>query len=104
MTPLDFLEFRNLLIHASGFQSLQFRLIEARLGLRIENRYKKDYYKRTNEGGFVREDFEKINKIENDTNLLFLINKWLERMPFFENELWENYQVNFPADTSLHIF
>jgi tryptophan 2,3-dioxygenase len=25
-------------------------------------------------------------------------------MPFFENELWENYQINFPADTSLHIF
>lgn len=91
MTPLDFLEFRNLLNPASGFQSLQFRLIEARLGLRMENRYKKDYYKRTNEGGFVREDFEEINKIENDTNLLFLINKWLERMPFFENELWENY-------------
>ena len=44
MTPLDFLEFRNLLIPASGFQSLQFRLIEARLGLRMENRYKKDYY------------------------------------------------------------
>lgn len=44
MTPLDFLEFRNLLIPASGFQSLQLRLIEARLGLRMENRYKKDYY------------------------------------------------------------
>ena len=33
MTPLDFLDFRDLLSSASGFQSVQFRLIEARLGL-----------------------------------------------------------------------
>ncbi len=34
MTPLDFLEFRDLLVPASGFQSWQFRLIENKLGLR----------------------------------------------------------------------
>jgi tryptophan 2,3-dioxygenase len=33
MTPADFLDFRDYLIPASGFQSLQFRLIETRLGL-----------------------------------------------------------------------
>ena len=33
MTPLDFLDFRDLLHPASGFQSWQFRLIEMRLGL-----------------------------------------------------------------------
>src|SRR5215831_12356638 len=33
MTPADFLDFRNYLFPASGFQSLQFRLIETRLGL-----------------------------------------------------------------------
>jgi tryptophan 2,3-dioxygenase len=38
MTPLDFLEFRDLLVPASGFQSLQFRLIEVRLGLSRERR------------------------------------------------------------------
>src|SRR5450432_4010601 len=38
MTPLDFLEFSNLLIPSSGFQSVQFRLIEATLGLQMENR------------------------------------------------------------------
>ena len=54
MTPLDFLEFRNLLIPSSGFQSAQFRLIEATLGLQMDNRHQKDYYKRTNEGGFIR--------------------------------------------------
>lgn len=38
MTPLDFLEFRDLLTSASGFQSQQFRLMETRLGLREEDR------------------------------------------------------------------
>jgi tryptophan 2,3-dioxygenase len=42
MTPLDFLEFRNLLIPASGFQSVQFRLIEASLGLQMNHRYDND--------------------------------------------------------------
>src|SRR3546814_11889850 len=38
MTPLDFLEFRDLLFPSSGFQSLQFRLIETGLGLRRGDR------------------------------------------------------------------
>ena len=38
MTPLDFLEFRNYLFPASGFQSVQFRLIENRLGVRPQDR------------------------------------------------------------------
>lgn len=33
MAPQDFLDFRGLLASSSGFQSLQFRLIETRLGL-----------------------------------------------------------------------
>src|ERR1044072_3857910 len=38
MTPLDFLEFRDVLIPPSGFQSVQFRLIENKLGLDTGNR------------------------------------------------------------------
>ena len=34
MTPMDFLEFRDLLNPASGFQSTQFRIIENSLGLK----------------------------------------------------------------------
>ena len=33
MTPLDFLDFRNYLFPASGFQSFQFRVAESMLGL-----------------------------------------------------------------------
>ena len=38
MTSLDFLDFRDDLIPASGFQSLQFRLIEAGLGITANHR------------------------------------------------------------------
>ena len=38
MTPMDFLEFRNLLNPASGFQSVQFRVIENKLGLLRKDR------------------------------------------------------------------
>ena len=34
MTPLDFMDFRNYLCPASGFQSLQFRLLENKLGMK----------------------------------------------------------------------
>ena len=92
MTPLDFLEFRNLLTPSSGFQSMQFRLIEAKLGLQIDNRHQKDYYKKTNEGGFTLKDFADINQVEAATSLQALINNWLERMPFFDADLWQHYQ------------
>ena len=84
MTPLDFLEFRNLLIPSSGFQSTQFRLIEAALGLQMEARHQKAYYKRTGEGGFTQNDYNRINEQEAGENLSQLINNWLERIPFFE--------------------
>jgi len=38
MTPMSFLEFRDYLVPASGFQSVQFRMIEILMGLPIEKR------------------------------------------------------------------
>ncbi len=101
MTPLDFLEFRNLLTPSSGFQSLQFRLVEAKLGLAMETRYNQEYYKRTSEGGFTQPDFQKINEIETEESLIQLINNWLERLPFFEDELWKVYDK---SEGELHPF
>jgi tryptophan 2,3-dioxygenase len=92
MTPLDFLEFRNLLTPSSGFQSLQFRLLEARLGLQMDNRHQKEYYKRTNEGGFDPADYQHINTAEDAPNLLQLVNRWLSRMPFFNTAYWNESQ------------
>lgn len=104
MTPLDFLEFRNLLTPASGFQSLQFRLVEATLGLKMENRHHKDYYKRTNEGGFDPQDYQSIQSLESESTILQLINRWLERMPFFDSRYWSSYQPAFQKETSTHPF
>jgi tryptophan 2,3-dioxygenase len=104
MTPLDFLEFRNLLTPSSGFQSKQFRLIEARLGLQLEKRHQKDYYKRTNEGGFTKNDYETISDTENRETLVQLINSWLERMPFFEPEYWQHYKTDAPTGLTNHPF
>ena len=37
MTPLSFMDFRGYLTAASGFQSLQFRLLENKLGVKPVN-------------------------------------------------------------------
>jgi tryptophan 2,3-dioxygenase len=42
MTPLDFMDFRNYLSPASGFQSLQFRLLENKLGIKQVSRLPSD--------------------------------------------------------------
>lgn len=98
MTPMDFLEFRNYLIPASGFQSAQFRLIEAKLGLKMEQRYKADYYKHTRKGGFTQSDFDSINQAEAASTLKTLVIRWAERTPFFDATLWREYQSRYQSD------
>ena len=93
MTPLDFLAFRNLLTPSSGFQSVQFRLIEAKLGLQMQERHQKDYYKHTNEGGFTQPDYQQISNQESTKSIQQLINNWLERLPFFEMEYWNENEA-----------
>ena len=92
MTPLDFLEFRELLHGASGFQSKQFREIEASLGLQMENRFRPDYYKHTELGGFNTKDFEEITEFEERPSILQMVERWLGRMPFFEDEFWRDWE------------
>ncbi len=91
MTPLDFLEFREMLHGASGFQSKQFRQIEAALGLRMENRFRPEYYKHTELGGFNATDFEEISEFELQPSLLQLVERWLARAPFFEDSFWSEW-------------
>jgi len=91
MTALDFLEFRNYLLPASGFQSKQFRLIEAKLGLKMEERHKKEYYKHTRRGSLSESDMHEVNRVEGESTLKELIIKWLERTPFFDERYWVDY-------------
>src|SRR5215470_612162 len=82
MTPMDFLDFRDMLRPASGFQSWQFKELEATLGLKYAQRYGQEYYiSKLREG-----EIEKIKKAETEQSLLDLVNIWLERMPFFDEE------------------
>lgn len=104
MTPLDFLEFRNLLTPSSGFQSKQFRLIETKLGLHMDKRHQYDYYKRTNEGGFTREDYDELTAAEAGTTLLQLVDNWLARMPFFKDAFWQHYVPVAPVVSGAHPF
>jgi tryptophan 2,3-dioxygenase len=105
MTALDFLEFRNVLLPASGFQSKQFRLIEAKMGLKMEQRYKTEYYKHTRRGSLSEADLQEVNRVEGESTLKELIIKWLERMPFFEEEYWQDYKRATEADSGeIHKF
>lgn len=86
MTPLDFLDFRDLLRPASGFQSIQFKILEATLGLTYEQRFGKQYYlSQLNE-----KDIQRVKDAEKDESLVVLINRWLERMPFSKKEKYWN--------------
>ncbi len=91
MTPLDFLEFRELLHGASGFQSKQFREIEASLGLRMEARFRPDYYKHTELGGFNAQDYAEITEFEQKPSILQMVERWLARAPFFADEFWHDW-------------
>jgi tryptophan 2,3-dioxygenase len=105
MTALDFLEFRNYLLPASGFQSKQFRLIEARLGLKMGQRYKTEYYKATRRGSLSEADLQEVDRVESESTLKELIVQWLERMPFFDEEYWKGYKSsNQPNDGQEHPF
>jgi len=94
MTPLDFMDFRNYLCPASGFQSMQFRLLENKLGLKQENRvkYNQQYQ---NVFGHDENAMIAIEKSENEPSLKDLVQRWLERTPGLELDgfnFWGKYQ------------
>jgi tryptophan 2,3-dioxygenase len=97
MTPMDFLDFRDMLRPASGFQSWQFKELEAKLGLKFEHRHGKEYYT----SQLKTEHVDIIKNAESGKSLLDLINNWLERMPLSpafsddKNSFWQNYRSSY---------
>lgn len=93
MTPLDFLDFRDHLFPASGFQSAQFRIIENKLGLRRQDRLLlagDEYTAR-----FDADDRQTVEDTEEEVSLFDLIERWLERTPFLDHgdfSFWEAYR------------
>ncbi len=94
MTPLDFLEFRDYLYPASGFQSVQFRLIEIKLGLKEKERL---LYNQTPFTQYLPEDHQKlVAEAMKQESLFELIDKWLARTPFLQNsefDFWTAYKT-----------
>ena len=89
MTPMDFLEFRDLLIPASCFQSSQFRFIENALGLESESRlrFSKQNYKKFLFRPLTQERWYSFSKKENST-LLFTKRKSNIVFPSGLNSFW----------------
>ncbi|MBS1658720.1 MAG: tryptophan 2,3-dioxygenase [Bacteroidetes bacterium] len=100
MTPLDFLDFRDMLRPASGFQSYQFKMVEALMGLKFENRHELNYYV----SHLHKEELDAVREVEQKRTLLELVNHWLERMPFFDERYWNNYKRLHALTDSLHVF
>jgi tryptophan 2,3-dioxygenase len=92
MTPLDFLDFRHVFRSASGFQSMQFRELEVRLGLQHEARV--GYDGKSYESFLPVEDRAHLKKVMAAPSLVDQLDKWLSRTPFVESgdlSLWKSY-------------
>ncbi|MCC5855474.1 MAG: tryptophan 2,3-dioxygenase [Idiomarina sp.] len=93
MTPQDFLEFRDYLVPASGFQSIQFKELEISLGVRRDTRIAFDqasFYNRIN-----AKDRAYLEALEQEPDLFSCVDAWLARMPFLETKdfsFWRHYQ------------
>ena len=93
MTPMDFMEFRDLLVPASGFQSVQFKQIEILLGLKRNDRIKAD--REFFQSRLCPMDLGSLDELETESTLLELTDQWLQRMPFLKSDnfdFWEAYQ------------
>lgn len=86
MTPLDFMDFRDYLSAASGFQSLQFRLLENKLGLKSEHRvkYNQKNYSRVYQD--LPEQLKKLELSETEPSISDLVQRWLERTPGLDDD------------------
>ena len=93
LTPLDFMDFRHYLEPASGYDSLQFRLMEVKLGLRL----KRDNGKRWDPVDQKREDkygpnklaaehLKELDQAEGEDSLFDNVEAWLERTPYVRPE------------------
>ena len=93
MSPMEFLEFRDLLMPASGFQSVQFRELEMKLGLKMDLRIK--IGGETILSRFSKKDQKYLISLEKNPSLLEQLEKWLERTPFLSVEkfdFWKSYK------------
>ncbi|CAN8208731.1 unnamed protein product [Coccothraustes coccothraustes] len=95
MTALDFFDFRYYLSPASGFQSLQFRLLENKIG--VPQSLRVPYNRRHYRDNFKGQDHELLLQSEQEPTLLQLVEAWLERTPGLDSEefdFWGQFEEN----------
>jgi tryptophan 2,3-dioxygenase len=92
MPSQSFIDFREHLGTASGFQSWQFRIIETKLGLRRKDRlqvFHADF------DALLKDSHQKsIYDAEQDESLFDQLDRWLSRTPFIQKgnyEFWTSY-------------
>ena len=93
MTPQQFLSFRDYLVPASGFQSIQFKQLEISLGLKRE--YRIDFDKQSFYNRLSDDDRSLLEALEEKPSLFELVDKWLARMPLLKTEdfhFWDYYR------------
>ncbi len=93
MTPLDFLDFRDMLYPASGFQSFQFRVIENKLGLNSNTRL--TYNDAPYSAIFDENEKKKLSETEKLDSLFVCVDNWLKRTPFLKDDgfdFWNDYK------------
>lgn len=93
MTPLDFMDFRDFLTPASGFQSMQFKMMETHLGIKLADR--SDTEKCFYHSRMKPEDRKILEEMENNPSLFELVDHWLARMPFTKSgrfDFWNTYE------------
>lgn len=94
MTPLDFLEFRDFLYPASGFQSAQFRIIETMLGLKENQRHQ--FQQNVPFYDHLKEPLRsEVIQLLNGPSFYQRLENWLERTPFLKTDsfdFWKDYK------------
>ncbi len=90
MTPGDFMDFRAFLNPASGFQSVQWRVLERTLGVPENKRVLKHYTEALSDA-----HRSALDAATTGTTLFGAIQRWLEQIPFMEGQnyaFWEAYK------------
>lgn len=82
LQPMEFLEFRDYLFPASGFQSFQFRVVETMLGLRNEDRI--TYNNQPFILSLEPQQRETIQQLQEQKSVFDIVEEWLERTPFLK--------------------
>ncbi len=100
LTPLDFLDFRSYLMPASGFQSVQFRLIENTFGLLERDRLKVEGHDYV---ATLREDHAELVRLSELAPSLFdHVERWLTRLPFVRRDGYDFAASYARAATEMH--